>query len=222
VSVEDDAKERPAAGEIVGAEDAAAVGELRVVGKDGADAGEDGVGGVAEELNLLSGSGAGEPVRLIGEARGGWGSKFAVDGERGLEGDKGSFVLDEVGEGFVEVAGLLLEDAECDFNVGGAESLDALATDMGVGVLRGDDAAGDAGFDECVGTGWGAAVVAAGFEGDVGGGAPGGDVALSGLLEGDDLGVVAVVVEVGAFADDYGCFSLMGLADEDTANLGVG
>ena len=31
-----------------------------------------------------------------------------------------------------------------------------------------------------------------------------------------------VVVEVGAFADDYGCFSLTGLAHEDATNLGVG
>jgi hypothetical protein len=36
------------------------------------------------------------------------------------------------------------------------------------------------------------------------------------LLEGYDLGVVAVVVEVGAFADDFA------VADEDAAYLGVG
>ncbi len=130
-------------------------------------------------------------------------------------------MLDEVGEGFVEVAGLLLEDAEGDFDVGGAEFGDALAADEGVGVGGGDDAAGDAGGDEGVGAGAGAAVVAAGFEGDVGGGAFGGDAALGGLLEGYDLGVVAVVVEVGAFADDFGC-SPLGVDGENAAYLGVG
>ena len=42
VGVEDDAEEGAAAGEL------GAVGEGWVVGEDGADAGEDGVGGVAE------------------------------------------------------------------------------------------------------------------------------------------------------------------------------
>ena len=48
----------------------------------------------------------------------------------------------------------------------------------------------------------GATVVAAGLEGDVGRGAFGGDASGAGLFEGDDFGVVAVVVEVCSFADD--------------------
>jgi hypothetical protein len=73
VGVEDDAEERAAARQGVRAEESAAgwilhsaaVGELRVVGEDGADAGEDGVGGVAEELHLVACGGAGEPERLV-------------------------------------------------------------------------------------------------------------------------------------------------------------
>jgi hypothetical protein len=65
VGVKDDAEEAAAAGKIVGAEDAATVGELGVVGEDGADAGEDCVGAVAEELDLMACSRASEPVRLI-------------------------------------------------------------------------------------------------------------------------------------------------------------
>ncbi len=107
----------------------------------------------------------------------------------------------------------LLAGAEGDFDAGGAEFGDALAADERVGVLGGDDGAGDAGGDEGVGAGRGAAVVGAGLEGDVGGGSGGADAAGGGLLEGDDLGVVAVVVEVGAFADDRV------LADEDAAYL---
>ena len=50
--------------------------------------------------------------------------------------------------------------------------------------------------------GGGAAVVAAGFERDVGGGALSGDSSGGCLLEGDDLGVVEVVVDVCAFGED--------------------
>ncbi len=72
-------------------------------------------------------------------------------------------MLDEVGEGIVQVACGLFQDAEGDFDVGGAKFFDALAADEGIGVLGGDDAAGDTGRDEGVGTGRGAAVVAAGL-----------------------------------------------------------
>ena len=155
MGVEDDAEERATAGLAFGADETAAIGEVGVVGEDGADAGENGVGGVAEELDFVARGGAGEPVRLVGEARGGWRSEFAIDGESGFEGDEGGAVPDEVCEGFVEVAGLLLEYAEGDFDVGGAKFLDALTADLWVGVLRGDDAAGDAGGDEGVGAGSG-------------------------------------------------------------------
>ena len=86
--------------------------------------------------------------------------------------------------------------------VGGPEFGESLAADERVGVDGGDDAAGDVGGYKCVGTGAGAAVVSAGFEGDVGGCAVHVMVEGSGLLEGGDLGVVARVVEVSAFADD--------------------
>jgi hypothetical protein len=54
VGVENDAEERAAAGQ------SAAVGEERVVVEDGADAGEDGVGGVAHALDGDQGVGRGE------------------------------------------------------------------------------------------------------------------------------------------------------------------
>ena len=62
VSVEDDAEEWAAARK------GGAIGELGVVGEDGAEAGEDGVGGVAEELHFVACSGAGEPEGLVGIA----------------------------------------------------------------------------------------------------------------------------------------------------------
>jgi len=95
------------------------------------------------------------------------------------------------------------------------------AADVGVGVLRGDDAAGDASGDEGVGAGAGTAMVAAGFEGDVGGGADGGDTARGGLFEGDDFRVVAVVIDVCAFADNFWC-AARGCLGEDAPYLRVG
>ena len=62
MGVEDDAEQGAAAGQ------AGAVGEGGVVGEDGADAGEDGVGGVAEALDFVAGGGAGDPVGLAGGA----------------------------------------------------------------------------------------------------------------------------------------------------------
>jgi hypothetical protein len=147
-SVENDAEEWAAAGLVVGAGESAAVGEERVIGEDCAYASEDGVAGVAEELDFVAGCGAGEPIRLIGEAGCGRGREFAIAGERGFEGDERGAGADVVGEGFVEVASLLLEDAESDFDACSAQFFDALAADLWVGVLRGDDAAGYAGGDE--------------------------------------------------------------------------
>ena len=164
----------------------------------------------------MAGGGAGEPVGLVGEAVCGRWGEFAVYGEGGFEGDEGLVVLDEVGEGVVEVLGWLLEGADYYFYPGGAEFGDALTADQRVWVGGGDDAAGDAGGDEGVGAGAGAAVMGAGFEGYVGGCAGGGAVAGGGLFEGCDLGVVAEVVEVGAFGYDFA------VLDEDAAYLWVG
>jgi len=99
--------------------------------------------------------------------------------------------------------------------------LNSLTADLRVGVLSGDDAAGDAGGDDSVGAGAGAAMMTAGLEGDVGGGAAGREASGGGLFESDDLGVVAVVVEVRALADDFGCAASGGRLGEDTAYLGV-
>jgi len=76
---------------------------------------------VTEELDLVAGGGASEPVRLVGEARGWWRGEFAVDRERGFEGDEGRSVLDEVGEGIVQIAGSLLKDADVDLDACSAE-----------------------------------------------------------------------------------------------------
>jgi hypothetical protein len=213
VYVEDRAQEGPTSGEI------GAVGEGWIVSEDGPDAGEDGVGGVAEGLDEGSGSGASEPVGLIGGAVCWWGRELAVDGERSFQGDEGAVMLDEVSEGLVEVAGLLLESGVGnlrDFDPGGAEFCDTLTADCWVGVNCSDDDPGDSSGDEGIRAWSGATVVAARFEGDIGGGSGYVHAAFGGLLECGDFGVVAGVVKVDARGDD------LVLTGEDAAHLGVG
>ncbi len=196
VRVEDDAEEGSAARE------AGAVGERGIVGKNGADAGEDGVRAMTELLDLFAGCGAREPDwRGFGASAGRW-REIAVGGQSGFEGDERAVLGDEAGEGVVELAGRLLKKADVDLDAGDAEAGDALAGDEGVWVDSGDDHASNAGGDKGVGARWGAAVVRARLEGDVGG-SPGSGVAeIAGLLESDNFGVVAVSVEVRTLADD--------------------
>ena len=131
-------------------------------------------------------------------------------------------MLDEVGEGIVQIAGLLLKDAESDFDPCVTEFGKTPTADLRIRVLGGDDAAADSGGDEGVGAGAGAAVMAAGFEGDVGRGSFDGEAALCGLFEGDDLRVVAVGVEVRAFAYDLRGASAGWRLGKDAAYLRVG
>ncbi len=210
MAIKYDAEERAATRE------ASAVGEGGIVGEDGANAGEDGVRSVAELLDFVASSGAGEPEWLAGLARRGRRSELAVDGEGGFEGNQRAAVLDEVGKGLDEVAGGLLADAEGDFDVGGMEFGKAPSADEGVGIDGGDDDAGDAGGDERVGAGAGAAAMAAGFEGNVGGRPRHRMAALGGIVQRCDLGVVAGVVEVCAFSED------VAVANQDAADLRVG
>jgi hypothetical protein len=74
----------------------------------------------------------------------------------------------------------------------------------------------DADGDECVRAGAGAAVVGAGFEGDAGSGVVEVVAGGAGLVQRDDLGVVAGVVEVRAFAQDV--FAV----EEDAADGWIG
>jgi hypothetical protein len=160
-------------------------------------------------------------VGLIGKARGWRRGDLAVHGEGGFEGYEWGSVLNEVGEGFVEIAGLLFEDADGDLDAGGAKFGETLAADLWVGVLRGDDAAADARGDEGIGAGASAAVVAAWFEGDVRRGALGGQSQFRRLFQRHDLGVVAVGVEVGAFADDLSGMRRFVWANQNAAYLRV-
>lgn len=94
-----------------------------------------------------------------------------------------------------------------------AEAGYALATDAGVGVFHGGDDAGDSGGDQRVGAGTGSALVAAGFQRHVGGGAVGPG---AGFVKGNDLGVVQGAIYMMSATDDFAA------ADKDATDGGVG
>lgn len=125
-------------------------------------------------------------------------------------------MLDEEGEGIVEVAGWLLKSAEGNFDSCGAESGDAFAADLRVRVSGCNDGSADAGCYQSVGAGTSSSVVRTGFQGDVCGRSGWIDATFLGLFEGGDLGVVAVGVEMRAFGDDLATF------DKDAAHLWIG
>ena len=114
MGVEHDAEQRPASGSL------GAIGQKGIVGENRTDASEDGVGGVAKALNLVAGSRSCNPVRLVGETSCGGRSKLAIGGERSLQGDEGLPCPDEVREGLVEIASLVLEHADDDLDTRGA------------------------------------------------------------------------------------------------------
>jgi hypothetical protein len=114
-------------------------------------------------------------------------------------------VLDGEGEGIVEAASLkgklCVAGKDEDFDACGGEFGEAAPADERVGVDSGDDAAGYAGGDEGIGARAGTAVVGAGLKGDAGGCAV--KVMAGGVcvFQGNDFGVVADVVVMGAFGE---------------------
>ncbi len=112
------------------------------------------------------GRGAGDPFALA--FRGG---DAAVQGGRRFEGDKRPPLGDAHQIAGVEGAGFVIANANGNFYSGVLEALDAGARDPGVGVFEGDDGGADTGFDEGFGAGSGLALVIAGFQRHVGGGA---------------------------------------------------
>lgn len=125
-------------------------------------------------------------------------------------------MLDEVGEGVVEIAGWLLKSAEHDFDSGGTESGNALAADLRIRILGCNDGSADAGFDEGVGAGTSSSVMGTGFQGDVSCRSGWIDATFVRLFECGDLSVVAISVEVRAFGDDRAAF------DQDATYLRIG
>ena len=130
-----------------------------------------------------------------------------------FQGDEGAACADAAEEATIEGGSFSLAHVFADGNAGGAQAGDALSSHKRVGVAAGDDGAGNTGGDERVGAGRGAAMMGAGFEGDVGGGATGG---IARCAQGVYFGVWFAGILVPAFADGNVVF------DEDAADARIG
>ena len=148
---------------------AGAVGEARIVGEDGADAGEERVGFVTQALDLFARFGAGDPRCAAGAL-----GDLAVERERGFQSDERALGLNPPGEVFVVAAARNFRARR------GAPSIparcaagEAVAGDGGIRIAhRGDDSF-DAGGDDGFGARAGASGGAAGLERYVESGAAG-------------------------------------------------
>jgi len=171
----------------------------------------------AERLDGGAREFVGDPVRSVGSLLSRRRRDACVESHRDLHEDEWALMLDPAGEAFVEAAGFRLAGADGDFDSCGAEGVEAVAGDGGVGIDGGGDNAAEAGFDKRIGTGRSAAGDVAGLEGDVGGAAVNAIARMScGLAEGDDFGVVKEIVLVPALADD-----LAGPVENDAADSGI-
>src|SRR5690606_33328721 len=138
--------------------------EGRIVREHGADTGEHGATAGAKTLDVLSRLGTGDPLAFAAGHGG-----AAIEAHADLAADVGQAGTHAFEKARVERGGLRIEQGAVDSDAGAAKAGEAFATDQGVGVFHGVDDARYAGGDEGFGAGAGAAVVGAGFEGDVGG-----------------------------------------------------
>ena len=183
-------------------------GEPGVVEDDRLHPGEDGAGAGTQALHLAARLGTGDPLGLAG-AHGG----TAIEAHGHLQAHEGPAVGHAHHEAGIERQRLVLQQTHRHLEAGLAQQGDAPAGHLGIGVLHGDDDAGHPGLDQRPGAGAGAALMGAGFQGHVGGGAAGG---LPRRAQGVDLGVGLARPLVPALADDPL------VLDQHAAHPGVG
>ena len=159
---------------------------------------------VVQALDGVAGMLAGDPGDAAGFLR-----DLAVEGERGFQGDERAFGSNPAGEIFVEMLGLFFQDAADYLDSGAAKFGQAFAGYGGIGVAHGGHYFFYSGGDDGFGAGASAAGGAAGFERYVESRAAS---FLSCFFQCDDFGMVAAVVVVEAFADDFAVF------DQDCAD----
>ena len=159
-----------------------------------------------------SGGFVGDPLRFAGRA-----SDASVKALSGFGDDVGEAGGDPFAEGADELAAFFEHDAAGDLDALAQEEFFGAALVQGVGVAGAEDDAGEAGLDQGVGARGGSAVGAAGFEGDVDGGAPEefGESG-AGVFDGFDFGVGSACEAMVSGTDELAVF------DDDGADRGVG
>jgi len=175
---------------------------------------------VAQPMDVRACRFTGKPMGLVGRADRGRRRELAVDRHGGLQRDKRTAMLNPVGKSIVE--------ASCPLRRCGGRisyyNLDSSrpkfgetsTADQGIRIHGGNYTASDIRCDQRVGTGAGAALVRAGFKGDVRGCALRSMSQGGGLLQSGDLSVIALVIVVRTFAEDCA------VANQHTADRRIG
>ena len=145
-----------------------AAGELRVVGQDGTDTYHNGPVAASLGVDVAAGFLAGDPLGLPCV-----GGQLSVQGHGVLQDHIGGLGPDVVEEHVVEGGAGFFQHVFRDVHPGGPEDVQALARHLGIGVAGAHHHPGNARLQDGVGAGGLAAVVTAGLQGHVHGGAPG-------------------------------------------------
>ncbi len=156
-------------------------GKRCIIGDHRVHPGYDGFHAGPQALHVGAGRGAGDPLAF---ATGHGGAAVHTHGGfHRYPGQTGAHTLVEAG---VDAFRLILQQTASGPDTGGLQQLVTTTGHFGIGVFHGADNAGHTGLDQGLRTGWGLAVMAAGFQGDIGGGPVG---IGTGLSQGIDFGV---------------------------------
>ncbi len=172
----------------------AAVGEQRIVGNDRSHPHNQRIYGVAHTMHFGARFAAADPEMTTGLVL--RGRDAAIERSGNFHGDVGKEGGDEFCVAVVKPAGLFLQHTGADLHPGRTQAGDTFTVHLRVGVGSGHHHPRDPGGYQRVRAGSGSSLVAARFEGHIGGRTLG---QRAGLLKGNHLGVVAAVIFMEAF-----------------------
>ena len=182
--------------------------QARVVVAHRACAGEDGTGAGAPGMAVTARLASGDPLTLaVVQCR------LAVQAGGHFQAHPGPAARHARNEADVQLTRLRLHQAVLEEDARRAQSFHAIAAHLGIGIAHRRHHARHARFDQRVGARRRAAVVAAGFERDIDGGAA---CLRSGRAQRVGLGMRLAGADMPAFADDGA------VPDDDTADAGIG
>ncbi|EXF42540.1 hypothetical protein BAY1663_05062 [Pseudomonas sp. BAY1663] len=183
-------------------------GQPRGIHQHGIGAGQHRAGTGAQALHLGTCRRPGDPLALAAGHRG-----AAIEAHCQLGANERQAAFHALDEARIEFARLGLQHAAGDLDAGAAQQRQPAPGDLRIGVLHRRHHTGDAGLDQGLGARRRTPVVAAGLEGDVGGGAT---RTFAGLAQRMDLGMRFAGAHVPAFADP------LAIGDDDAADPRVG
>ena len=169
--------------------------QVGVIGQQGSNAGQDRRSARPQSLHILTRGLAGQPSTFAGGQRG-----APVQAHRQLGADKGATLRHALNKTGVQRPRLGFQQPAIHDHAGIPQLLQTLAGHLRVRIGHRRHHPADAGVEQRVGAGRGAAVMATRFQGHIGGGAA---RPVAGRFQGDHLGVGLAGAFVPTLADDH-------------------